>query len=601
MGEDRQLSDLALLSDCRSAALVDRAGAVVWWCPERFDAEAWFAGLLGDPGGSWSLAPAKVREVERRYEPDTLVLTTTFVTASGTVELREGLLFAAGARGHEIGRSSPAALARIVRCLSGEVEVTHRFDPRSAYGLVRPRFVRSGTLWEAHGSTSTMVLVGAEELEEEEDKKEGLVATVALRTGDERAFVCVLAAGDDAAAPLDAAAALQDTLLAWRSWTELHVRPEGIAASEVSLAVRVLQGLTYQPSGAVIAAPVTSLPEVVGEGWNWDYRYAWLRDSSLVAHALRRATCADETQRYLSWMARVAHDGDPGGETQAVFGVGGERLLHEATLDHLEGFAGSRPVRIGNAAWRQRQLDVYGHVLDAATAGEPDELDPVVQGFLCQIASRAARVWREPDHGIWERRCEQRHYTSSKLGCWTALEKALSLGDALGDDADLPAWRDERQEIRAWLEEAWDEERGAYPAWPGAAELDASMLLFVVDGFHAPTDRRSEAIVRAVERELGRGELLVRWTGAEDGAFLLCSCWHVQALAALNELGRAEEVLASVLACGNDLGLLPEEVDPATGQARGNVPLALSHAGLVAAVSAVERERDRATSKPAAA
>ena len=249
-------------------------------------------------------------------------------------------------------------------------------------------------------------------------------------------------------------------------------------------------------------------------------------------------------------------------------------------------------IRIGNAAWEQRQLDVYGHIL--AAAGSYDsaaELEPAVQRFLCQVATRAARNWQRPDHGIWERRGEPRHYTSSKLACWVALEQALSFSEALGKDRDPLEWAAQRDAARGWLEHAWDQTRQAFPAWPGTDEVDASMLLFVVNGFLEPHDPRARLVVETVESELGRDGLLVRWSGSKDGAFLLCSCWLAQALVELGELDLAQDVLERVVACGNDVGLLPEEFDTGTGEALGNVPLAISHAGLVAAATAIQAAR----------
>lgn len=590
MDAQSTIADLAFLSDCRGSALVDRSGAVVWWCPERFDGDAWFARVLGRRGGVWTLTPSAVRSCERAYEEDSLVLRTRFVTETGVAELREGLLFAPSARGHDIGRDSPATLARSIRCIDGTVEISHRFEPRSAYGLVATRCERDGLLVRAHGSAASLTLVGGHDLERHD---EGLGCQFALEHGEHRDFVCGWGSAEQRSAPVEASAGLEDTAIGWRSWSELHTRPEGLAADEISFAVRILQGLTYQRSGAIIAAPVTSLPETVGGAANWDYRYAWLRDSSLVVHALKAATCADEAERYLAWMARVAHDGEPVGETQAVFGVDGERILTETTLEHLDGFAGSRPVRIGNGAWEQRQLDVYGHILAAAgTYDSAAELDPVVQRFLCQVATRAARSWQCPDHGIWERRGELRHYTNSKLACWVALEQALSFSDALGEDRDPLEWAAQRDAVHGWLEHAWDERRQAFPAWPGTDEVDASMLLFVVNGFLESDDPRARMVVETVESELGRNGLLVRWSASKDGAFLLCSCWLAQALVELGELDRAQDIFERVVACGNDVGLLPEEIDPDTGEALGNVPLAISHAGLVAAATAIQTARD---------
>ncbi len=242
-----QLSDLAFLSDCRSGALVDRSGAVVWWCPDRFDADAWFARVLGRKGGIWALTPTDLRETRRAYRTDTLVLETTFVTGSGVVELTEGLLFAQGARGHDIGLESPGALARSLRCVEGVVEVEHRFEPRSAYGLVTPPLERDGLVVKAQGSAMSLALAGAEGLD---DQGSGVGCTLTLRAGERRDFTCAIAPTEGSAAPVDARTALEDTCLGWRSWTELHERPEGVLSDEIAFGVRVLQGLTYQQSGA---------------------------------------------------------------------------------------------------------------------------------------------------------------------------------------------------------------------------------------------------------------------------------------------------------------------------------------------------------------
>jgi alpha,alpha-trehalase len=586
------IADLALLSDCRSAAVVDRSGSVLWWSPDRFDAPAWFAGLLGPGGGAWSLTPTGVIGTRRAYLGDSLVLRTTFTTSTGVLQLTEGLLFATGARGHEIGRESPASLVRALCCLEGEVEVKHRFAPRVEYGRGEPRFERRDPVVSARASDGILSLFPALDLAEAE---EGLVGEWILRAGERRAFACVFGPGMPLADP---ERALDDTILGWGSWVEAHDRPEGLYAERVALAARVLQGLTHQETGAVLAAPTTSLPEIPGGSANWDYRYGWLRDSSLVAHALRRATCADETERYLDWMAEVAHDGDDLGETQALFGLAGERLLGEATLDHLEGFARSRPVRIGNAAYAQRQLDTYGHVVEAAAASIGEEgLSPTVRRFVCEVVSRAARRWREADHGVWERRGQPAHYTASKLQCWVALERGIAIATHIAPAGNVTSWVEERDRIATWLEGAWDRRRGVFPSVPGSKELDASSLLFVLSGFLPVDSTRARQVVTAVEAELGSHGLLRRWSESEDGAFLPCTFWLAHALALIGEVDRAREVFDSAADCASDLGLLSEEADPETRAQLGNVPLAISHAGLVRAATAIEEAEQREASR----
>ena len=487
MDTQRAIADLAFLSDCRGGALVDRTGAVVWWCPERFDGDAWFARLLGRRGGVWRLTPRFVRSCERVYEEDSLFCGRD----SSRRPAWSSCAKVCSSHRVRAGTTSAGRVPRLWRARCAARPAASRSPIASSRGA--PTASPPPATSETDCSCGRMARRRRSRWSEVMTSRIVTRALAASSCSRRMSIVTSSAAG----APRSTRSRLSmprpgsKTPHRLALVEELHKRPEGLAADEISFAVRILQGLTYQRSGAIIAAPVASLPETVGGAANWDYRYAWLRDSSLVVHALKQATCADEAERYLAWMARVAHDGEPDGETQAVFGVEGERILTEATLDHLEGFAGSHPVRIGNAAWEQRQLDVYGHIWPPPAATTPRrDFDPVVQRFLCQVATRAARGWHRPDHGIWERRGEPRHHTSSKLACWVALGQALAFSDALGEDRDPLEWAAQRDAARDWLESAWDETRQAFPAWPGSDDVDASMLLFVVNGFLAPDDPR---------------------------------------------------------------------------------------------------------------
>jgi GH15 family glucan-1,4-alpha-glucosidase len=344
----------------------------------------------------------------------------------------------------------------------------------------------------------------------------------------------------------------------------------------------VLQGLTYQPSGAVVAAATTSLPEELGGQLNFDYRFAWLRDLSLTIRSLWVAACPDEPGRLFDWFANAA--GHNGGElVQIMYGVEGERDLAEHELEHLPGYRDSRPVRVGNQAWKQKQLDVLGEVLDAASTLRDNlgELEESVQGMLLTLAHRAADAWSEPDAGMWEARDAERHYTSSKVMCWVALDRAVHLASRLGPDPDVDRWVAARDEVRsAVLEQAWSEEAGAYTGAFGSDDLDASVLLLPIVGFLPATDPRMWSTIQAVERQLGSSGLVRRWTSDPNG-FLLCTFWLVECLAMAGHPQRATAVFEAATAHANDLGLLSEIADPSSGELLGNTPQAFSHVGLI--------------------
>lgn len=352
---------------------------------------------------------------------------------------------------------------------------------------------------------------------------------------------------------VDARSALEDTISAWRSWVANHSY-DGAHGAHVRRSALVLQALTYQPTGAIVAAPTMSLPEIIGGDWNWDYRYAWLRDAS-------------------------------------------ERDLTERRLPHLAGYRDSQPVRVGNDAWRQRQLDVYGEVLEAAWTLR-ERLEPLSDGtasFLRALVDAAASTWQGTDAGIWEGREGERHYLSSKVMCWVALDRGVRLAESIGaDHAAVERWARERDAVHeAVLREGWSEEAGAYTGAIGSDNLDASVLLMAIMGFLPADDPRMRRTVDTIERDLAQDGHVRRWTGAVEGGFVICSFWLANVLALAGELERAEKIFAAVIARTNDLGLLAEEIDPSSGDLIGNFPQAFSHVGLINAAWSIHEARER--------
>ncbi|WBB70060.1 glycoside hydrolase family 15 protein [Micromonospora sp. WMMD812] len=577
------IADYGLLSDCASAALVSRGGSIDWWCPGRFDAPSVFGRLLDPEAGHWALSPVAAGSggrSERAYVDGTLVLRTVHHTGGGKVAVTEALVAEPGARGHELGRNSPAVLARVVEGLTGTVRMRCEFVPRPEYGLVTPYLHCAGG----------RVQVGAGPLELT------LRAPVRLDCAHGRAYgefdvVAGQVLGFDLAhAPaygpppreLDPVASLADTVEAWRALREMH-EYDGRYADLVRRSALVVQGLTYRPSGAVVAAVTTSLPERLGGRDNYDYRYAWLRDFDVTMRALWVAACPDDTSRLFDWAARSA--GRSGDEPVPImYGVAGERDLSEYSLDHLRGYAGSRPVRVGNDAWRQRQQDVPGGVLLSAylIRDRLGELSPESQALLVGLAEQATQ-WRKADAGMWEARGPGRHYLASKALCWGALDGAVKLAPMLGQRADPQRWAAIRDEIRTVvLRDGWNEQVGAYTGAIGSAELDASVLVLPFTGIVSATEPRMRATIDAIAERLTTNGLVRRWPDDPAG-FVVCTFWLVECLAMAGEMERATDLFERTAARANDLGLFAEQIDPHTGAHVGNTPLALSHAGLIGA------------------
>ena len=597
------IAEYALLSDCHSAALVHRSGSVDWLCFPRYDASSCLGALLGDGAGHWSIHAVGATEVRRRYLDGTLVLETEFTTAAGRLTLTDALALGRDERGHELGARSPHALLRRAECTAGTVELEMEYAPRPDYGRVVAalREVPGGV----SGAGDQRIPLLASPLSHA--LADGTVrARVTLRAGESRAFALQYQPGESSEpcwSPEEIAERLLETIAGWRSWSALHQRYDGPWRELVHGSGRVLQGLTYYPTGAIVAAATTSLPEMVGGMRNWDYRYTWIRDASLTLEALWVAACPDEARNLFDFLAGAAfRQLRDEGDLQIMFGVEGERDLTERELLHLSGWRESRPVRVGNAAWRQRQLDVYGELLSAALRlrEQVGVFTPDTAGFLAAVADAALARWREPDHGIWEIRDAPRHFLHSKLMCWVALDRAIELATAIGADADSVArWRDGREEIRrAILEQGWSERAGAFTQTFGGEALDASTLLLPIVGFLPGSDPRVRATVDAVAARLTDGHGLVyRYLApdglpGQEGTFFLCTFWLAHALALGGDVARAREVFGRAAAFVNDVGLLSEQVDATTGELLGNFPQAFSHVGLVNAAWAITQAED---------
>ncbi len=573
------IADYGFLSDCHSAALVNRAGSVDWWCVPRFDSPSVLGRLLDAEAGHWSLRPADDFTSAREYVGDSLVLRTVFRTSGGDVAVTDALALAPGARGHDIGRESPHVLLRRVEGLSGTVSMRTELAPRTEYGRTEPHLsaVEGGV--QADGGPVQLTCTGPVEFV----CSDGLVhADFSVAAGETVDLRLSYQPSYGPRPGPDGEPSIEDTLAGWESWSALHTTYDGAFPDDVRRSALVLQGLTFGPSGAVVAAATTSLPEQLGGELNFDYRFAWLRDLSLTVRALWLAACPDEPARLFDWLSGSAgHVRDE--LIQIMYGVEGERDLAEHVLEHLSGFRGSTPVRVGNAAWEQKQLDVLGEVLDAAhlLRDQLGELTGPTRQLLVALADRAVHSWQDPDAGMWEARGTQRHYVSSKVMCWVALDRATKLVPLLGRAADPDSWAAARDDVRAAvLDRAWSDEAQAFTGAFESDELDASVLMLPLVGFLPATDDRMRATIDAVEQRLGKGGLVRRWADDPSG-FLICTYWLVECLALAGEQERARAWFRSATDHANDLGLLSEEADPDTGELLGNFPQAFSHVGLI--------------------
>ena len=576
------IEDYGLIGDTQTVALVGRDGSIDWLCLPRFDAPACFAALLGEPRhGRWWIGPADGRQAHtRRYRGESLVLEQEFETGSGAVRLIDVMPI----------RKREPDLVRVVEGVSGEVDMRMDLTVRFDYGAIVP-WVRTIdgalraiggpdalTLWSPVATTG----VGLH-----------TEAAFTVRAGNRLGFVLAWHPSHESPPPRpDPCAAVIDSEHWWRDWADgcTYVGPwrEAVVRSLITL-----KALTFAPTGGIVAAATTSLPEQIGGVRNWDYRYCWLRDATFTLYALMVGGFTGEAAAWRDWLLRAVA-GDPAA-LQIMYGCAGERRLPELELPWLPGYEGSRPVRTGNLAVGQLQLDVFGEVMDALHLGRRSGLkaDPEAWAVQRAMLRHLEETWREPDEGIWEVRGPRRHFTHSKIMAWVAFDRAVRAAERWGLEGPVDQWRKLRAAIRADVcEHAYDISRHTFTQFYGSRHLDASLLMIPLVGFLPPRDRRVIGTVAAIERELQRDGFVQRYTMDEttelvdglppgEGAFLACTCWLADNYALQGRLPEARQLFARVLAVRNDLGLLSEQFDPTRGRMVGNFPQAFSHVGLI--------------------
>ncbi len=590
------IADYALLSDCHSTALVSRGGSVDWACFRRFDSPTAFVRLLDhDNGGHFSISPVEDATFERSYRPGSLVLQTTITTANGVAMLTEAMVMRPG------GASDPLhELVRVVDGVSGTVAFDVDLVPRFDYGLTAPLMHRiADGVYTAVGGAEGMIIDTDAAL----DVDTGhcmLSGRIEVSAGDRRRFLLTSRAahqiGNTKTDVGDADDRLATTVQWWDHWSS-STTALGEYERVCAQSLAVLKGLTCAPTGAVIAAVTTSLPEEVGAGRNWDYRYSWVRDSSLVLDALAGTGHPEVATGFRDFLLRSCAGN--ASDLQIMYGAYGERMLPERELPHLEGWRGSRPVRIGNGAAEQTQLDVYGHLLDAVDTWHDgaSAFPEAEREFLREAADLAAQRWKEADKGIWEMRGPDRDFVHSKVMCWVALDRATHLGSLLGcDDDQINAWRRTAGELRAEvMDRGIDPATGAFRQHYDTADVDAALLKLPLVGFVEADHPAMLATVAVIERELvvGESRFIRRYGGHVDdgvcdgpnneGVFLLASCWLVEVLALQGRRTEAVELFGQIRAVANDVGLYAEEFDVATGEMLGNFPQAFTHLGVLMA------------------
>jgi GH15 family glucan-1,4-alpha-glucosidase len=599
------IADYAFLSDCEVSALVAPSGAVEWLCLPRHDSPSVFGALLHRPAGTFEFGPSAARvPSHRRYLPGSLVLETTWQTPTGWLLVHDCLVMRRweGDKRPAHYRRPPAdfaaegVLLRIATCIDGDVDVVLNCVPQFDYGREPGAFSYSGEDFgkvqvESAGTDLTVRLASNMHLGLAGSRSyghtklsEGASAFVALSWGD--------AAGPTT---LDEAyERVWTTSGYWRDWLKGGSFPDHQWRSYLERSALTLKGLSYAPTGAILAAGTTSLPETPGGERNWDYRFTWIRDSAFMLRGLFALGFEWEAYEFLAFMLEAV----AAGPLQIMYGIGGERELHEHTLDHLSGYDGARPVRIGNGAWDQKQHDVWGMLLDSVfihgrRIGQ--QLPGPGWELISRLADDAAAAWREPDRGIWEVRGEPKHFTASKALCWVALDRGIKLAETRGDEERAKRWRAEAEEIHAEVCERGVDGRGVFVQHYDTEALDASALLIPILGFLPPEDERVRATVLAIADELTQDGLVLRYKvehtddglEGEEGTFTICSFWLVDALCQIGEAERARALCEKLLAFASPLLLYAEEIDAESGRHLGNFPQAFTHLSLIHAVMGV--------------
>jgi GH15 family glucan-1,4-alpha-glucosidase len=586
------LEDYGLIGDTQTAALVGRDGSIDWLCVPRFDSAACFAALLGEPRhGRWLLAPATdVQSARRHYDGDSLVLVQEFDTPTGTVRVTDCMP----------PRAAEPDLVRLVQGVSGHVPMRMELIIRFDYGTIVPWVRNLDGVLRAIGGPDALSLWSPVQT-----RGVGLTtqAEFTVRVGDRLPFVLAWhPSHHPPPTPIDPFKAVQQTRLWWEDWVR-HCTYDGPWRAAVVRSLITLKALTFGPTGGIVAAPTTSLPERIGGVRNWDYRYCWLRDATFTLYALMIGGFTEEAAGWRNWLLRAVA-GDPS-TLQIMYGCAGERRLPELELAWLPGYEGSRPVRIGNGAVRQLQLDVYGEVMDtlhlARRAGL--EADPAAWALQKAMLRFLEQAWREADEGIWEVRGPRRHFTHSKVMAWVAFDRAIKAVEGWHFDGPVDRWRAVRAAIHEDVcRNGFDRRRGTFTQYYGSRGLDASLLMIPLVGFLPPADARVVGTVAAIQRELLREGFLQRYTMSEDtttldglppgeGAFLACSFWLADNLALQGRYEEARVLFERLLGLRNDLGLLSEEYDPEAKRLVGNFPQAFSHIGLINTARNLARDR----------
>ena len=574
-----RIEDYALIGDCETCALVARDGSLDWLCLPRFDSPACFAALLGTPEhGRWLLAPAaEIRAVRRRYREGSLVLETEFTTAGGTVAVIDCMP----------GRGRYPHVVRVVEGRRGEVPMRVELAIRCDYGSIEPWLQPADGGLAAVAGPDALRLWASVPVQQARCTAE---ATFVVRAGQRESFVLTWHPSHEPAPPrIDPVAAVRATTEWWQAWAG-QCTYRGPYRDHVLRSLLTFKALTYHPTGGIVAAPTTSLPERLGGVRNWDYRFCWLRDATLTLYALLKNGYTEEAAAWRAWLLRAVA-GRPAA-TNIMYGLGGERRLTELELAWLPGYEGATPVRIGNAASRQFQLDVYGEVLDTLYQSRKLGLQAAEAGWRLEqaILDFVAEACERPDEGIWEVRGPRRHFTHSKLMAWVALDRGVRAVEEFGLTGPVEQWRGLRERLHAQIcQEGFNPKLGAFVQSYGSAQLDASLLLMPSVGFLPVTDPRVGGTVAAIERDLLRDGFVLRYDTATvedglppgEGAFLACTFWLADCQYLLGRREEARATFERLLGLCNDVGLLAEEYDPVAQRLVGNFPQAFSHVGLI--------------------
>ncbi len=576
-----RIEDYALIGDTHSAGLVGRDGSLDWLCLPRFDSGACFTRLLGsDENGAWSLAPVdEVKSISRRYRGPTLVLQTDYEVQDGVVRIIDFMPL----------RGEYPSVIRIVEGLRGHVRMRMRLCIRFDYGSIMPWVTRDGRTLRAVAGPDAIRFDSAVDLRGEDFVH---VAEFVVTEGVRLPFTLTWCQSHEPQPPApDAETALVGTESWWRRWSAQSTYA-GEWQEPVLRSLITLKALTYGPTGGIVAAATTSLPERVGGVRNWDYRYCWLRDATFTLYSLMLAGFETEARAWREWLLRAVA-GRPA-ELQIMYGAAGERRLTELELGWLEGYEGSRPVRVGNAAVEQFQLDVYGEIMDALHQARRMGSAPEVHAWALQrsLLGFLEEAWRQPDEGIWEVRGPRQHFTHSKVMAWVALDRGVRAVEGFGFEGPLDKWKALRNEIhREVCERGYDADRRTFTQFYGSTELDAACLMIPLVGFLPPSDPRVRGTMEAVERDLGRDGFVLRYSEEEgstvdglppgEGSFLACSFWLADNYALAGRRDDALRLFEQLLSLRNDVGLLSEEYDPQARRMLGNFPQALSHVSLV--------------------